>query len=453
MYLGLDIGASYCKAVLVNSEERVVSSERTRMPPFKRSNSKTSTIYEVDIHKITDIVISLTKRIAQKATYIDAIGISGQMHGILFVDKERVPLSDFVSWQDQRTTETMLDEQLSYLDYLAQRLSNCRAVTGSALRSGMLGPLIFWWKTNGYIDQKHHKVSFLSDYLGSLLTNTEIVCDPTQASGSGVYNLIDKRWLEEFLEVAQVSEDLLPDVVETGTIIGGISNSIASSVGITQGTPVCVSTGDYQAALFASGIDTNHLSINIGTGAQVSLLTITPDFSDIYETRPFFDGYYTKCIPGLPGGRAIALFESFVDRTVRMFSDHLGQYEILGSLDEACAQHFRKTDMVCDPHFFDFGNGFYKPGFSQIGYHNFRIEEMYQALLESLVRAYHEAFDVLRSAGSQPKDIEIILSGGVAQKSSLLPRVLEGVFGFPVTVPKYEEDAAIGAARVAMKYG
>ncbi len=453
MYLGLDLGASYCKAALIDLKKKVARCERVEMPPFLSSSSKSHLIYEVDICKITDVVIGLIKRIAEASKYsIEAIGIAGQMHGIVLVDKSKVPLSNFISWQDQRTTETMPGKQFSYLDFVREGLSSYRLITGTDLRPGMLGPLLFWWKSKGYIGQKHYKVSFLSDYLVSLLTDTDIVCDPTQAAGSGVYNLLENTWLKEFVQVTEIPEEILPQVVESGTKVGGICSAIARTLGIQQGTPVYVSTGDYHAALFASGINTRSLSINIGTGAQVSLLTRAPKYSKNFETRPFFDSYYTNCISGLPGGRAISLFEDFINDTIRMFSECSVRFEILKRLDELCVKRFQKTDIVCDPHFFDAGNGLSRSGFFHINYHNFKIEEFYKALLEGLVREYFEAFNVLSTTGNIPRDLKVILSGGVVQKSVLLRKIIKNIFGFEVVLPKYKEEAAVGAALLARKY-
>jgi len=379
MYLGIDIGASYCKVALIDSDKNMISCKRVKMPPFVISESPL--IYEVDVRKIINMTIALMKDITEESKHtVEAIGVAGQMHGIVVLDKSKLPLSNFISWQDQRTTEVMHNKRFSFIDFLREEISSYRLITGTDLRSGMLGPLLFWLKTNGYVT---HKVSFLSDYLVSVLTGSNIVCDPTQASGSGVYNLLDNTWLDEFIRVAGITEEILPQIVESGTKVGGVRDSAFC---IKQGTPVYVSVGDYHAALFASEIHTRNLSINIGTGAQISVLTRTPRYSEYFETRPFFDGYYTNCVSGLPGGRGLT-FEDFTNKK----------------------------------------------------------------LLRDIVKKYYEAFEILTIKGHY-RGLDIVLSGGVAQGNELLREIIRDVFDSEVVLAKHKEEAAVGAALLAMKY-
>ena len=454
MYLGIDIGASYCKAVLIDSGEKVYRSQRVKMPSFLHDGSQSYLTYEIDVQKITDVVFELIKRVVTDLNEpIEAIGIAGQMHGILLVDESNEPLSNFISWQDKRTEEQILyGKEVSYLDYLKEQLKEYRSVTGTDIRSGMLGPVLFWFKKNGYLEQKYVKATFLSDYFASLLSNTDPVCDPTNAAGSGIYNLLDNNWVDSFFDVTKISKENLPKIVKSGTKIGEISNFIAQKLGIKQGTPVYVSIGDYQATLFASAIDTKSISINIGTGAQVSILTKDPKYTKSFENRPFFDGYFTNCISGLSGGRAISLFEEFVSNTIALFTGSSAQFEILNKLDKLCVNKSMKADIICVPQFFKHKDSLQKTGFYNIGSPNFRIEEFYYALVYGIVNEYFNAFNILNSGNILKDSYNIILSGGVGRKSKLVQKIINDYFGLDIVIPEYDEEAAVGAALIAKKY-
>ncbi len=401
MFLGLDIGASYCKAVVMDQDKRVLCLERAPMPSFIPQSPRYNFIREVDPDKVLDVVIALLMRIKRKVREdIQGIGVAGQMHGILLVNKLNKPKSNFISWQDTRTTKSMPGKTVSYFDFLKNRLSDLRYQTGTDLRPGMLGPVLFWLQQNKYPYLSKSKATFLSDFIGACLTGNEVACDVTQAAGSGVYSLVDQGWSKSYLKTAHISENILPRVVKPGTQAGQISDSISRKTGIKQGTPVYTSVGDYQAALFASNIDMESLSINIGTGAQVTFLSKTRKYFDQFETRPFFDGHSLNCISGLPAGRSIKSF----------FLSHGCKYDLE------------------------------KP------------EGLYYDLLESMVKEYVRAYTLIK--GSVPKRIikRIILSGGVGRKSKTIQKLIRGHFGYKITMSLYSEEAAAGAALIARKY-
>ena len=217
---------------------------------------------------------------------IDGIGISGQMHGILLLDGLNNPVTNFISWQDQRATDLLSKSQETYLNILKDNLQKYRSLTGTDLRSGMMGPLLFWFKRNGYLNSNDKvKATFISDYIVSMLTENEPLCDPTNASGSGIYNIKDGEWLNEYFEITGIDYNILPNVVETKSLAGQLAYRQSKELNMKQGTPVYVSIGDYQAALVSSKLDDRCISINIGTGAQVSSLINDYISTDNYEIR------------------------------------------------------------------------------------------------------------------------------------------------------------------------
>jgi len=448
MYLGIDIGASYCKVALANAAGKVMLYETLKMPPFTSSSTQRPLFLEVDIGKITDVVFGLIKRATVEVGQdIEAIYAAGQMHGIVLVGKSGNPLSDFISWQDRRTNELIPSSNISYIDYLREGLARYRLATGTDIRPGMMGPLLFWWRHKGEMNLSNARAAFLADYFVSLLTDAEITCDPAQAAGSGVYDILEHDWIEEYFTITGVSRDVLPCVVPSGTRMGGVSSPMARVLGLRQGIPVYVATGDYQAAIFAAEIDDRSVSINIGSGAQFSIIPEEPGYSVSYETRPFFDGFCLNCVSGLSGGRAISLFEDFCTDIFHRFSEPPYPLEILHKLDEICMKRSGKTSMSCNPRFFDDGGSF-----SAISHRNFRLEDCYDALLDGLVLEYHDAYRTLNASHNLPQDMNIVLSGGVARKSALIRRKIRETFGYKAALSKYREEAAAGAALLARKY-
>ncbi len=453
MYLGIDIGASYCKSALIDTKKRAIYYTRVPMPSLSSPAHSPDLIKETSMGAITDAVLASIKEIIGKAPgSIDAVGVAGQMHGILFVDGQNEPVSNFISWQDARTTELMPGETVSYLDYLKKKLSGYRHLTGTGLRSGMLGPMLFWWAQNGLIDDNYKKVSFLSDYFVSFFTDSEILCDHTQAAGSGVYNLKNKQWLKEFISTANLSESIMPEIVDSGTMAGKTSKSFGSISGISEGIPVYVSVGDYHASLFSSGFDRFSVSLNVGTGAQVSLMTETPVISPNFETRPFFGGYFTKTIPGLPGGRNLSLFNNFVNETIQLFTGRMPEKDVLTELDRLSLLQGEETTVICNPNFYGSCTNSKKSGFFRLKCQNLKITDFFQALLKGVVGEYRNALDIISDDECKKQLNSVLLSGGVVQKSRYMVKLIERHFGMDVRMSRFKEEAAVGAALLAAEY-
>ena len=170
MYLGIDIGASFCKAVVIDHNLNVLYSTRKEMPNSIDTGSVK--VVEYDINEILNLIYDLIKSInKQFLMQIDGIGVSGQMHGILLLDKSNNPVTNFISWQDQRATELLSESQETYLNFLKDNLQNYTNLTGTDLRSGMMGSLLFWFKRKDFFSNNTEiKATFISDYLVSVLT-------------------------------------------------------------------------------------------------------------------------------------------------------------------------------------------------------------------------------------------------------------------------------------------
>ena len=149
MYLGIDIGASYCKAAVIDQNYNLLHTVRNRMPnPIDPKNVKLVE-YNVDeiLYLVYDVIKSMSITVEKK---IDWICISGQMHGMLLLDDSNKPITNFISWQDKRTTEKLSLGQDTYLEFLRNSLKKYRSLTGIDLKPGMMGPIRFWFKKKGY---------------------------------------------------------------------------------------------------------------------------------------------------------------------------------------------------------------------------------------------------------------------------------------------------------------
>ena len=449
MYLGIDIGASYCKATIIDQNLKVLQTARERMPnPIKEGKQK---FVEYNINEIINLVFSLIKSVNSKVMKtIDGIGVTGQMHGIILVDGSNKPITNFVSWQDKRTDELYYKSQTTYFNYLKNNLQKYRPITGTDLRPGMMGPLLFWFNKNGYLKNRPIvRATFISDFIVSVLTGEEPLCDPTNASGSGIYNIKNEDWLTEYFEISGVDKNILPNVVKTKSLVGQLVPSLSVELNLKQGTPIYVSIGDYQAALVSSKFNNKHISINVGTGAQVSLLIENYINTDDYEIRPYINNAFTKCVTGLPGGRLLSLFEVFIKNILDEFHSYAGELNILFELDSVCLKTISDTNIVCNPNFFDYEIDS-NSGFVNITKSNFNIHELYYSLIRACVEKYFDSYNKIKMSTTNHIDYKILSTGGVIRKSQLMKKLIRDLFNYDSVISENEEEAAVGAAIIAM---
>ncbi len=144
----------------------------------------------------------------------------------------------------------------------------------------------------------------LGDYIIYRLTGIIPVMHPTNAAATGLYDLVNRRWNHDYMKALEVNKIIFPEVDE------------GHCVNWRRGrAEFCFreAIGDQQAALLGAGLSLNtELSINMGTGSQISILSDRLILSDRFQTRPFFENKYLLTIPHIPCGRALSVICGFL---------------------------------------------------------------------------------------------------------------------------------------------
>lgn len=201
------------------------------------------------------------------------IGLSGQMHGAVFLDKAGNPLCPAPLWNDQRTAlEVAQIEQAIPRSELIRRTGN-GAVTGFQL------PKLLWLRNqHPALFQRLHKVLLPKDYLAFLLTGA-LSTEYSDASGIGALNLAEKRWDTDILQALSLSPDLFPEVGESQRVVGHLSPAWAQATGLQAGIPVVAGAGDNAAAALGLGVSRHRAgvgSLSLGTSGVIFIPTEHP---------------------------------------------------------------------------------------------------------------------------------------------------------------------------------
>lgn len=445
-FIGIDIGASFIKGALFNLDQLTIknikkypSPKLTRLTREKYSNSQKPLRFEIKTELYLQKVKKLINEYIKIAHKIEGIVFSSQMHGMLLVNPLLEPLTPFIGWQDERLLETAPKQSKTWLDLLREKLANIDlSSTGIGLRSGLMGATLFWLKEHKLLEQNpNSQASFLGDYIAAKLTGGPLLVEPTHACGSGLFDVRRRQWSLKILKRLQIRVSHLPKVVRTGTLIGHYQYKSLK-------IPIYVSTGDLQTAITGSLVGLSkkrEISINIGTGSQVSIVARNFIIGD-YEIRSYFDNRYLYTITHLPAGRALNVIINFIANIGKRFYNRNQKAEIWKGLFTSLLGKKSSEGLKCRLSFFKNNalgkdTGYWK----NVSEQNWTVENMFFSALENMAENYWWAFKRLTK---EEKIEKIICSGGLIRKLKPLQELLSKRFKKEVSLAPFKEETLAG---------
>lgn len=439
--LGLDIGTTTISAVVVGMEEREILKAYT-IPngSFIETDLPWEKIQDPD--KIMQKALGLLEEILQEHQDIGVIGLTGQMHGIVYLDETGKHISPLYTWQDGRgniPVEKILSEDPVPEDALSEAgRSICgileeeygvKAHTGYGLVTHLYNC------RNSLVPEGAAKVCTIMDYLGMRLTGRRTpLMHSSNAASLGLYDAKKNGFRADILQKAGADADILPEVTDDFI-----------SVGSYKGIPVSAAIGDNQASFLGSVENAaDSVLVNMGTGGQISVLSDTYFTAKGIEARPFVKGHYLLAGSSLCGGRAYALLEHFF----RSYAEAAGitgvdHYSVMGKiLDEKNDGEKLKVNTT-------FSGTREKPekrgSIKNIGTENFTPKALIGGVLEGMAEELYKMYRKIEKGLAGPKT-RMVASGNGIRKNRHLQEVMSEKFGMGLELAKREEEAAYGAA-------
>ena len=431
--LGIDIGTtSICMAGYEEGAEGL---------PFvtNRQNTFLDGTFEQDPEAIIDKVMDMLAEAEQKgfgASRIDAVGISSQMHGIVYIDGEGRAVSPLYTWKDEKGKEHMGDG-MSYEAFL-------RLHTGLPLYSGYGTVTHFYLGKKGRIPEGAERFAGIGDYVAMRLTGRKApLVEESMAAGFGGFDLGKGGFVLDRLARTGVDVGFYPELSRQG-----------ERAGDWEGVPVCCAVGDNQASFYGA-VDRpeEQVSINVGTGSQVSVFDSRLMPAQGVEIRPFFGSGYLYVGASLNGGKVYERLAAFFEETVEAFTgERVNAYETMARLGGGK----RDTALRIRPLLYgERGDGAENTGelggMNGLTFDTFHPADLIRAyvrgMADELYRLY-ERFPAEIRKGKQ----EIVASGNGIRKNPLLAQEVAGRFGMKVVIGETQEEAAAGAARAALRY-
>lgn len=427
--LGIDIGTTTVTALLLDTGTKsVVKSCTLKNDSFIEGKS-----FEKlqSPEKIIDTVKSAVKDVTADCSP-DAVGITGQMHGILYLDEGNKPCSPLMIWQDERGNENYADGE-SYAEYLT-RATGIKAASGFGLTTH------FYNIKNNLVPEKAVMLSTIHDHLGALLTDTKPVTHSSDGASLGFFDLKNLCFDRKALEIAGIDEGFLPHVISGTECIGTTKCDF-----LPDGIPVAVAIGDNQASFLGSVAEPEKsVLVNVGTGSQVSFMTTSTDIPCIGEIRPLTEDKYIYVGASLCGGRAYAILKNFFS----MCADFLrGSDEDLYAKMDALAETAKDEEkpLFVNCEFCGTREDPERRGFiNNIGIENFTPENLTYGVLDGVARELSDMYAQACTLSGIPPE-KLVCSGNGLRKSKLWRDIFEGYFRLSAELPLHSEEASVGA--------
>ena len=443
LVLGIDIGTTKVAAALVDAETREVFATASlahesdvRGLPVGRSEQVVARI----LASLDDCVLSLPQ--AARA-HVRAVGVTGQMHGVVLWNAATGETSNLVTWQDQRCLEEDFIEEL-------------RSRTGDATCQSGYGLSTLSWlaKYEPAMLQKYNRAATIHDYLVTAVCGNErAYTDPSDGASWGLFDLRARSWNVDKISRSGIPIALLPEIVEAGAHVGVVTESFAARWGIPSQVPVGNALGDNQASLFGSLTDAQHqIALTIGTGAQLSVMVSDlpaelPGVSSTFEFRPYVGSKYIAVAASLTGGRALAALA----KAIEYFMSKMNVSPV-PSLDAIqTAMHVEglaaiATDLQANASLsgerYDLSM---RGSFTNLSFDNFTFGDMTCALSRGLVSGLRDALPATLLADRS----EVVGSGNAIRRSPLMQQVIRESFGCSLVLTEGSETTACGAALLA----
>ena len=435
LFIGIDLGTSAVKLLLMDGDgaiRRIVSREYPLYFPHPGWSEQNP---EDWIAAVEDGIRELTDGVDRSR--IAGIGAGGQMHGLVALDQEDRVLRPAILWNDGRTQQET--------DYLNQAVGKKKLTewTGNIAFAGFTAPKLLWMKNHEpELFARIAKVMLPKDYINYRLTG--VYCtDYSDASGTLLLDVKNRRWSKEMLSVCGLSESVMPRLFESYEVIGTIQGFVSGALGLPRDCVVVAGAGDNAAAAVGTGVvGEGGCNISLGTSGTlfISSKRFGVDPNNALHAFAHADGgwHLMGCMLSAASCNKwlceeILKTTDYAGEQVDITPDKLGRNRVF-FLPYLMGERSPINDTDARACFL---------GMSMAS----SRADLVQAVLEGVAFAIRDSLEVAKSLGVTPERSK--LCGGGA-RSPLWRRILANVLDLPLDIPQTEEGPGYGGAMLAM---
>ncbi|MCM2678487.1 xylulokinase [Echinimonas agarilytica] len=432
MYIGIDLGTSGVKAVLLDDNDQVVASHNVSLP-ISRPYPLWSEQNPEDWWNATLEAVDGLKESGQMAQ-VKAIGLSGQMHGATLLDAEQKVLRPAILWNDGRCA--------AECELIEQRVPEARSITGNIVMTGFTAPKVLWVQRHeANIFAQIDKVLLPKDYLRFKLTG-DFASDMSDSAGTCWMDVGKRDWSNEMLAATGLNRSHMPKLCEGSDITGTLSAELAARWGCSQ-VGVVAGGGDNAAGAVGVGLtQPGQAMLSLGTSGVYFAV------SDGFSANPDSAVHaFCHALPNTWHLMSVILSAASCLAWLDNATGKTGVPEMLDELD-------RFTPEPGDPFFLPYLSGERTPHNNPMAKgmffgltHETDRPAMARAVLEGVGFAFADGFDALHASGVKPDEVSLI--GGGA-RSPGWRQMLASILNQTLVYRKGGDvGPALGAARLA----
>ncbi|MGA9349383.1 MAG: xylulokinase [Anaerolineae bacterium] len=445
--LGIDVGTTGSKALLIGADGAVKASATTEYPMF----TPQPLWVEQDPADWWAATVTSVRRVLNESGVepgeVAGVGLTGQMHGLVLLDARGQVLRPCIMWNDQRTAAqcAAITQQVG-----AERVLQ---LTGNPVLPGFTAPKLVWVREHEpEVYKRIATVLLPKDYVRYRLTGG-FFGEVSDASGTSLFDVGRRRWSDEMLEALDVPREWLPEVTESPVVSARVSAGAARETGLLEGTPVVGGGGDQAAQAVGTGIVAEGVvSVTIGTSGVVFAA------SDTYRVEP--EGRlhaFCHAVPGLWHLMGVMLSAG---GSFRWYRDTLGDLERIRAAEsgqdayDLLIEAAGKAPPGCEgllflPYLSGERTPYPDPNargvFCGLTLRHSKAH-LTRAVLEGVTYGLRDSLELMRALGLS---IEQVRASGGGARSPLWRQILADVFDTEIVTVNVTEGAAYGAALLA----
>ena len=431
-YIGIDLGTSSVKLLLMREDGKILGTVSKEYPLYFPqagwSEQNPRDWYEQTIEGLKELLEGKDREL------VAGISFGGQMHGLVLLDEKDAVIRPAILWNDGRSANET--------DYLNETIGRKKLseYTGNIAFAGFTAPKLLWvYHKEPENFAKINKGMLPKDYIAYRLSGA-FCTDVSDASGTLYFDVKNRCWSKEMLELCHLKEEQLPKVYESYECVGSLLPEIAQELGLKEEVKIIAGAGDNAAAAIGNGtVGANQCNISLGTSGTLFLSSgqFRVDEHNALHSFAHADGSYhlMGCM------LSAASCNKWWMEDILQSDDYGKEQQTITKLGENHVYFLPYLMGERSPH----NNPSARGTFVGMTMDTTRAD-MLQAVLEGVIFALRDSLEVAKKLGC---DIQKTRVCGGGAKSVLWKQMIADIMNLEVEVPALEEGPALGAAMLA----
>lgn len=440
--MGIDIGTSSTKVIIIDEHGEIVAEASSKYPILTPDSGWAEQDTESWWSAVKEVVRKTLLASEINPKEISAIGLSGQMHGTVLLNKELNPLRPAIIWADKRSQSQCAE--------IYERVGKEKVleIACNPVMPGFMAPSLLWVKQNEpSIFRRVHVVLLPKDYVRLRLTGL-LATDVSDASATLLFDIKKREWSDEIISNLGFQTEFFPEIYESTDVTGEICKEAYEETSLPKGTTVVAGGGDSPIGAVGCGVvKPGIISSNIGSAGQVFSALDEMKVDPKFRIHTFCHAVPDKwCIQGaiLSAGLSLSWFAGILGSEQSLGNDYINPYELLSreaeSAEPGCNGLLFLPYLIGErsPHMDPSARGLF---FGLTLSH--KRAHMIRAVMEGVVYALRDSLEVFKELGVK---VDRVIARGGGAKSALWRQIQADVFNSQVMTVKVGKEAAFGAA-------